>query len=35
MERMTVDEELGFMLEADAIHCLQHLREAFSKKPGG
>ena len=30
----SVEEEAGFMLLADAVYCLQHLREAFSKGNG-
>lgn len=28
----TVEEDLGFMLLADAIYALQHLREAYSER---
>jgi hypothetical protein len=31
LDDLTVEEETGWMLIADAIYCLQHLREAFSK----
>lgn len=27
---MTPEEELGFMLLADAVYCLQHLRDAYT-----
>ncbi len=27
----TVEEDVGFLLLADAIQCLQHLRDAYSK----
>ncbi len=29
---MTPEEEVGWLLLADAIQCLQHLRESFSEK---
>lgn len=32
MDEPSVEEEVGFLLLADAIQCLQHLREAYSKK---
>lgn len=29
-EDMTIEEEVGFMLIADAVYSLQHLREAYT-----
>ncbi len=31
---ITIEEEVGFMLIADAVQCLQHMREAYSKSKG-
>jgi hypothetical protein len=28
----SLEEETGWMLIADAVSCLQHLRDAFSRK---
>ncbi len=29
---MSITEEVGFLILADAIQCLRHLREAYSSK---
>jgi len=31
-EDMTVEEEIGFMLLADGIYCLQHLRDVYTER---
>ena len=31
-QELTVEEEVGFALLADGLECLQHLREAYSKR---
>lgn len=28
----TIEEDVGFLLLADAIQCLQHLRDAYTAK---
>jgi hypothetical protein len=30
---LTPDQEIGFMILADAWQCLTHLRDAYSKGP--
>ena len=30
----TIEEEVGFLILADAWQALSHLRDAYSKKPG-